>query len=294
MSRKKEYAEAVIRELEVLMPEKKFEVKEITKNNSVVETNISVITPGNPIAPSICIDYMYDRWLPAADAARFIQKTVSKVIPPKIDLNALAKGYDSTKVIPRIVNRERNKQIEAECPSRVIADLLLYYTLQLDFDSSNGISTTKITNELAEMWETSEEKLYEEAMKNLDSKADLKGFAEFAKEVYLGCGLPPETMPPFEDMPEQFMIATTNDKLYGAATVLLPSVRKALTERLGDFILVPSSVHEMLAFSKFMSPEAMSDMIQTINTENLRPEEVLSTHPYAYNPKTGEIESFVG
>lgn len=293
MSRKKEYAEAVIRELEVLMPEKKFEVKEITKNNSVAKTNISIITPGNPIAPSICIDYMYDRWLPVADAARFIQKASSKVTSPKIDLNALAKGYDSTKILPRIVNRERNRQIEAECPSRVIADLLLYYTLQLD-SSDIGISTTKITNEFAEMWETSEEKLYEEAMKNLDSKADLQDLAEFAKKVYLRCGLPPENMPPYEDMPEQFTIVTTNDRMYGAATVLLPSVRKALTERHGDFILVPSSVHEMLAFSKFMSPEAMSDMIQTVNTETLLPEEVLSTHPYAYNPKTGELESFVG
>lgn len=293
MSRKKEYAEAVIRELEVLMPEKKFEVEEITKNNSVVKTDISIITPGNPIAPSICIDYMYDRWLPVADAARFIQNALAKMISPKIDLNALAKGYDSTKILPRIVNREKNKQIEAECPSRVIADLLLYYTLQLDC-SCDGISTTKITNELAEMWETSEEKLYEEAMKNLDSKADLQDLAEFAKKVYLRCGLPPENMPPYEDMPEQFTIVTTNDKLYGAAAVLLPSVKKALTERLGDFILVPSSVHEMLAFSKFMSPEAMSDMIQTVNTETLLPEEVLSTHPYVYNPKTGELESFVG
>lgn len=59
MSRKKEYAEAVIRELEVLMPEKKFEVEEITKNNSVVKTDISIITPAillpRQYASTICM-----------------------------------------------------------------------------------------------------------------------------------------------------------------------------------------------------------------------------------------------
>ena len=71
-------------------------------------------------------------------------------------------------------------------------------------------------------------------------------------------------------------VLTTNDSYLGAALILAKAGE--LDEKSW---LIPSSIHEWLIIDKWMATEAeLCNMIQSINTTHVRPDEVLSDHPY--------------
>ena len=54
-----------------------------------------------------------------------------------------------------------------------------------------------------------------------------------------------------------------------------------LKKKLGDFYLIPSSTHEMLAVSQgVMEPEKIAEMIRDVNANDVAPEDVLDNIPY--------------
>lgn len=80
-----------------------------------------------------------------------------------------------------------------------------------------------------------------------------------------------------EDLPP-LTIVTNRDAYYGAVGILFPSVQKRLREMYGDrFIVLPSSVHEVLAAPVELFEDAdLSGMVQAINSAEVEEQERLS------------------
>ena len=59
----------------------------------------------------------------------------------------------------------------------------------------------------------------------------------------------------------------------------------------GDFYILPSSIHELLAVPVSTAEiEELRQMVKEVNDNEVAPEEILGYEVYRYNRETGEVE----
>lgn len=105
--------------------------------------------------------------------------------------------------------------------------------------------------------------------------------------VLFGCGSRIEDWDPNGDP----MIILTNDKKYnGAGVILCDAVLKAVYRKIGEFYILPSSIHEVILVpANAVDPTALAAMVKTINATQVAEEEQLSDDVYVYNGKTWKL-----
>ena len=90
----------------------------------------------------------------------------------------------------------------------------------------------------------------------------------------------------FEDLP---MYVLTNERqVYGAGAILYDGMYEKLSRILGDFIVIPSSVHEMILIPSMYESPYITKIIREVNETVVAPGEVLGTRPYKLTP-SGEL-----
>lgn len=83
-------------------------------------------------------------------------------------------------------------------------------------------------------------------------------------------------------------VLTNEDNLLGAAVLTRQDVLRELHARIGDYYILPSSKHEVLAISKLYAPNVneLRAMVQEINENIVSPVDRLSNNVYCYDGKT--------
>ncbi len=82
-----------------------------------------------------------------------------------------------------------------------------------------------------------------------------------------------------EDLP--MYVLTNTIKQYGAGAILYSGMKKKLEDAVGDFIVLPSSVHETIIIPRSLGEiDGLTHLIREINETTVSPEEVLSDVPY--------------
>lgn len=290
----REYADEVLENLKGLLePGFTAEVHEVTKDNGELKCGICVHDPVVDAAPMFRLNGKYEFEVPAEEAAMQINRLVPNAAKLTIP-NDLAKCRKDL-FFPRLVNAKLNPEIEKECASRrVMGDLLLYYVREIPVPE--GTASFKITKVLLEHWNITEEEVYEAAMENLSKRGvEMKSLAEFMAErmAMLGMfGFPTPSIPA-DEIPQMYYVSNA-EKEYGATCILLPEVQKALLDKFGSFIIIPSSIHEVLVFPAdgFVDPDEMKDMIGDVNDNYLKHEALLSNHAYIRRWNESEIEPY--
>lgn len=84
---------------------------------------------------------------------------------------------------------------------------------------------------------------------------------------------------------------TTKVKVNGAAAILNDDIRQEIAEKVGDFYMLPSSIHETLIIPKDAGMEfkELEQMVQEVNQTQVAPGERLSDHVYEYDAKEHEL-----
>ncbi len=141
-----------------------------------------------------------------------------------------------------------------------------------------------ITNDLASSMKKTPAEVIEEGINSIPSENySIKSMDEVLKELM---GNPDLELPE----PEIPMYVCTNEKkTMGSVGIFLDKeLRKSAAEKLdGDFLILPSSIHEVILVpAKGIDPHMMADMINSVNSEEVNPEDVLGTHPYLVNAET--------
>lgn len=73
----------------------------------------------------------------------------------------------------------------------------------------------------------------------------------------------------------------TNSKMaFGAGAILYPGMRERIENILGDFIVIPSSVHEVLLIPRVSDIENIQTIIREVNQTVVSEEEILSDKAY--------------
>ena len=93
------------------------------------------------------------------------------------------------------------------------------------------------------------------------------------------------------DVPDTMFVLTNDTKVNGAAAILNDDTRQEIADKVGDFYVLPSSVHETLIIPKDAGMELrdLEQMVQEVNQTQVAPQERLSDHVYEYDAKEHEL-----
>lgn len=209
-----------------------------------------------------------------------------------IDLKGL-KVYDFDQIKERLflklLNEEVHREIVEKGPSVRIVDLVAVYGLLLNSDEE-GCMTMHVNHQMLERWGIEEAKLFEWALENTRKLFGVK-MVPLSKVIKGYLNADDVKGIQSEGLNDEMYVITNKDGSYGASMILMPNVLNALAEKIGkDLILIPSSVHEMMAFGaddKY-SVKLLNELIREVN-KTLNPLEVLAEHAYFYSRKADKL-----
>ena len=159
------------------------------------------------------------------------------------------------------------------------------------FDKSGTASAT-ITNHMMEMWELDEIQLQEIALSNLKKgnmmKADIRNMFDILKEMVIN----EDEELTIPDGDDSMYVLSNESKCYGATVALNKKILKKIHDRIGAFVMIPSSVHEwiIVKYQDSSQMDAISQMIKDVNASTVDQNEWLSDHPYIF--KDGEVQQY--
>ena len=191
--------------------------------------------------------------------------------------------YVRDDIYPVLLSTEENSELLEKLVSTPMLDLSVVYVIRRKIPGKDILSV-KITKELMLSYEITPEQLHRQAMINMGK--DGYEFLELASLV--------RDMLHTEEVldgnkPEMYIL-TNSDKSYGAAGILN---KKLLREFAGnrDFIILPSSVHEMLfvPVNGETDQKFFDEMVSEVNRTQVCLEEKLADHSYYYDAANGEI-----
>lgn len=255
------------------------ELVTVPKNNGVVLRGFTVKFNNENIAPILYLGKAYDAYMEGEEISKLAKEATEQVIAlrtkalPSFDEN-LIYNFDKVvdKIVPVVVNGEKNEWLDSRnIPSRCIAEGLRVY-LKVNLESfDEGIPSIKVSNDMLKNWGITFEAALDIAKSNIEPTFKSMG------EV-LGIG-----------NIDPFYVMTTTDKICGAAAILDEVAMDKIYDELGEYYVLPSSIHEVLVLPKEGAPEPqiLRDMIQDINKTEVRNEDYLSDYLYAYNPDRG-------
>lgn len=272
---KREYAEAIAERIDG-------EVKEVEKNNGIKLTGIQPKQPyENRITPVIYIDEMYNDELSIDDAVEIVTERFDSAIKgvdfdPSIttDFNK-AKNYLKL----RLYNANNNYEVFRSASEYGFDDLIMVPVL----DNVIPSGSIKLTKGLVESLGVTEDEIFDAAMENI--KADdynLKGMSEVMVEMVgreqaekMGIVVNPED--------EKMFVITSKEKAFGAFGVI--ALKEKLEEMFPNgYIVIPSSVHEVIVVSNDDSIEALrlDNLINEVNDTQVSQEEQLGYKAYRF------------
>ena len=147
--------------------------------------------------------------------------------------------------------------------TRKYLDLNVYYRI------TGKDYSILIKENLFNRWGISEEELFAQAKENVKDGFNIRNIQDIIPI-------------PLSDI---FMkVITRESQLYGASVLLFPEVFKKI-ENGKPFIILPSSIHEVIVINEGEDNMGLANMIQEINRTQLAPEDILSDHPYYYDGK---------
>lgn len=164
----------------------------------------------------------------------------------------------------RLLNLGRNIQNITTRPHRVQGEFVYVYSLEL---GSGG--RVKVDSRLADKLHLTEPELYDLAVKNSPVITPAEVLT-----VGQALGFP-------GNHPDDMIVISNTEHFDGAVAVLYPGVDEQLRERLGgDYYVLPSSVHEVLAIPKEPDRlEFLEEMVRNINASPaMNPKDYLSDH----------------
>ena len=269
-------------------------VKQVKKDSGVIKTGIAVLSKGKQVTPCLYVNDVYAGYqrgdLSLQEAAQIIYEALIEGMEeaPEFDLEKFC-DWDQIKgsICARIINEERNKEKLENMPHRMLLNLAVVYYVKVS-EADNEFGTIEIMDGHLKMWGKSEEELYSTAMTNMIMNEDVifKNIREMIPEELCD-------MPLMDDEPLLYVLANQK-QIYGASVVLNKQVLKMISELVGkDFILLPSSVHEMLVVPQGKHEweiSALSQMVHDANRMCVGPEDYLSDNVYKYVSDKEELE----
>jgi len=261
-------------------------LQQVVKNNGTVFDGLIIIDPILNISPTIYLNPYYHRYLNGIsmeDIYEDILNTYKENLPTEDFDISLFKDFSKAKerIIIKLVNYSRNKEILKDIPHVKFHDLALIYVVAI-CDFMEDFATILIHNQHLSLWNICEEELYHIAMVNTPQLL-LYMYQPMEKMLE---HLMDSPLPFASDL--HMSILTNKLKIHGATCIAYPGLLKELANQHNDdLIIIPSSIHEVLIIpantvKEEYTMQDFSDMIVEVNETQLTDDEILSDHAYLY------------
>lgn len=296
-----DFLEQVKENIKDFLPEKFADasvmVNRVVKNNDCVLDGLAIRTGESNISPTIYLNPYFEQVRDGVEAddvmARIAAAYQAHYIDHDMDVSAVTDfGNVKDRIVCRLINEEANRHFLEDKPYTKVEDLAVVYQILMDKNEA-GAATITITDNLLDTYGIGIEDLHELAIRNMDilQPHSFKGMGETMMEMMAedtGMDISEaEAMAPWlmPDIPETMFVLTNDMKLYGAAAILNDDIRQEIAGKVGDFYVLPSSVHETLIVPKAAGLEygELEQMVQEVNQAQVSPQERLSDHIYEYD-----------
>lgn len=264
-------------------------VQEVTKNNGLVLHGLTIRTGESNIVPTLYLDDIFKGY-ESGDSLdqvmiRIADSYVEADTQKDIDASFIT-DFESVKshIVPHLVNREENAEKLMGVPYKMVNDLAAIFYIEVG-RNGDGVMQACITNDLMNMYGVDANELYDISVKNLNtiSVPSFRGMSEVISQDF-GMDVPT----PDE---EQMYVITNGDKVNGSAQMLNEHLMDQASARIGgDFYIIPSSVHEVLAVPVGrMEVDELEGMVREVNSTQVAKEDKLSDTVYAFDSVNREV-----
>lgn len=158
--------------------------------------------------------------------------------------------------------------------------------IRVDASDVQENSSFILTNAACKVAGVSIEEAWLSAEANVAADVSIMSVMDVLKEK----GLLPADME-IED-PVPMLVVTNASTTFGAGVITSRRVVKRISQMLGEtnLVLIPSSVHEILALPAYMAfGSNLSDLVKEVNGTGVAEEEQLSDNAYLCNAATGQL-----
>ena len=307
----KDFVEQVKEQIQDFLPEKfadaTISVHQVVKNNDCVLDGLTIRTEESNISPTVYLNPYFEQIQDGAEMDDVLGQIAATYqahyIDHDMDVSAVT-DFDNVKdkIVCKLINEEANRQFLEDKPYTKVEDLAVVYQILMD-KNAEGTATITITDNLMERYGITLEDLHEQALLNMDvlQPYSFKGMSETIIEMMAGDIARDNGMDISEaremasqmipDVPDTMFVLTNDAKVNGAAAILNDDTRQEIADKVGDFYVLPSSVHETLIIPKDAGMELrdLEQMVQEVNQTQVAPEERLSDHVYEYDAKEHEL-----
>lgn len=299
------FIEKVVYAVEKKLPDVKLSVQEVTKNNDVKLTGLTMGEEDKNVLPTIYLNDFYNEAVSDSDIEGIVMCIVGIYHENKnngicINIEGL---LDFEKIKDRIyyvlVNTAANKERLSSIPHREMLDLSITYKFDVDVMDDENIGSIAINNEIIKKWGITEEDLFNLAevntprlfevmckkMKDVIKDIFLHKISEYSKAVEIN-----EIKDLLDYMTEindndDMMVLTNDKKIDGSNIVLNKDVMSDICKSIGhEVYMLPSSIHEWLIINKdvneMLHPEGLKAMVVEANQNQVAVEEKLSDNVY--------------
>lgn len=275
----------------------RIELVDMEKNNNMVYTGMVIGNRTETISPTIQLETFYEAYLhgvPIQKIAEDIFDWVQQDHNTRPDIPTDFYHFEKfrEKIIFRLVNTEKNRELLKKMPSvPVYENLSLIFVIILQNDE-DGVKTVRISNQLMKTWNVEADELYRIALENTPRllPASFDNIAQVFAGMQLcsakdhgavmdGTG---------EETPEELpmYVLSNHERINGAAAIAYPGVLEDIADRLDtNLIILPSSIHEVIIMPETMESDfhVLNAMVREINQTELKEEEILSDTAYYYD-----------
>lgn len=300
----KEFVKEVADKIKEFLPdafiEAEVKVNEVTKNNGVKLTGLTIHNEGSNISPTIYMESFYEKYADQGMDLNSILQEIAKVrvehdVKHEFDASSITdfeKVHDH--IMCKLINRDLNNEYLKDKPFTPIEDLAVVYLIDLG-ENKDGHMTTAVTDKLMDEYGITTAELHDIAMDNL-SRADIVFKTMWETLIDLNTAL---SVFDNEDIKTEMdkspmYVLTIRDSACGAASVLDQATMDTIAERIGsDYVVIPSSVNEVIVvpYNGAMSLDDMNNMVREVNSTELTEQDILSDHVYMYDTKEHELVS---
>lgn len=298
-----EFGEAVKTIMMEKYPDAEVTVCEVCKEGNITLHGLTIKPEGTNVSPIFYLEHFYGAY---KNGELSLSEVVEKIaeayeankVPESFDFSWIM-NWESAKerVTVKLVNKEANKALLEKIPHLDYLDeMAVIYKILLPTDkmpNENGIASITISNEMVSSYGINLATLQEAALENTEKRLPMKLMSMFDAFVELyGEEFAKSMLPEIPSEGPQTLVLSNIEKINGASVILYPGLLEKLGEKYGDFVLIPSSINEVLLVlvtSKKEMPN-FNSMVKDVNRTSLAPDKVLANRAYYYDSKANELQ----
>lgn len=280
------------------------ELHKVNKNNGIVLTGISILSPNSScnISPTIYLNNYYEAYRDEKISISFIIEDIISTynknkIDKKFDVSSFLNFEKiKNKIIYKLINAEKNSELLKDVPHIPYLDLAIVFEVLISEEMETGENATiLIHHNHTKLWNTSLEEIYNIAMKNTPNllQYEVKNLKNLICDMlYTGDSVDEINIQDNVDDIIPMYVLSNKNKIHGASAILYPNLLADFAKAVNNnLIIIPSSIHEciLLPVNNTDEIEHIRMMIKEVNNTQLNAEELLSYNPYYFDKETGKL-----